>query len=515
MALFKLEDLCEVVKGKTPIQRSKRGKYPFLTTAESHLTCSHYDFDAEAVCIPMVSSTGHGHASLNRIHYINGKFALGSILAAVVPKETTKLKTKFLFIYLSLLKDELLVSHMKGSANVSLTISALRSLHIEVPKVSVQIDVIKQFEKVEKHYKKLKDKFKTQLLDHSEFVKSFLTKAFTGELIKQNNNAVFPKEFLDKLDKSGKWTVNKTEVPFIIPSNWLWIKAGHIGENLGQKKPNGRFTYVDVAAIDKEKGGISDSLQILGVNNAPSRARKLAKKGCILFSTVRPNLNNIAIVEEDFEPELIVSTAFIVIQTLEGINNKYIYHFLRSDHFKRYVESKMSGVSYPSISDSKFKNGIIPLAPPVEQDRIVSKIEQLMDYSGHLKVSIFKSINDCEELLASVLLKLLSSNLTGEYSKITSPFMFNLREKEKKMKSKKNTMKAGTFSTVNMDILISQFKDQPFSFREIEQKIDIDYEILKSFVFSELEAKPTKGKAYLRLIFDENKESILFNIINK
>lgn len=515
MALFKLEDLCEIVKGKTPIQNSESGKYPLLTTAEDYLTCSHYDFDVEAVCIPMVSSTGHGHASLNRLHYIKGKFALGSILATVFPKDATKLKTKYLFIYLTLLKDELLVSQMKGSANVSLTISVLRSLQIEVPKMSVQIEVIKQFEKTEKHYDKLKVKFKTQLSDHSDFVISVLAKAFSGELVQPNINAIFPKELVERLNKSEKWTVNKTEIPFQVPPNWLWVKTAQIGENLGQKKPKGRFTYIDVASIDKEKGKISESLQILGANNAPSRARKVAKKGNILFSTVRPNLKNIAIVEEDFDPELIVSTAFIVIQTLEGINNNYIYYFLRSDHFRRYVESKMSGVSYPSISDSKFKNGIVPLAPPAEQDRIVYKIKQLMDFSDTLKVSIFKCINDCEELLAAVLLKMLSSSLTGKYLNITSPFKFNLGEKEKKMKSKQNTMKKGALLNVDMEILISQFKDQPFTFTEIEQKTDVDYEVLKSFVFNELEVRHTKGKPFLKLFFDEKKDSMLFKIVSK
>jgi type I restriction enzyme S subunit len=85
----------------------------------------------------MVSSTGHGHASINRLHYQTGKFALGTILTAIFPKEKSLLP-KYLFIYLYLLKDSLLVPLMQGSANVSLTISALKKIVIVVPAIKQQ-----------------------------------------------------------------------------------------------------------------------------------------------------------------------------------------------------------------------------------------------------------------------------------------------------------------------------------------------------------------------------------------
>ena len=58
-----------------------------MVTAEKRITHNEYQFDGKAVIIPLVSSTGHGHASLKRVHYQEGKFAIGSILAAVVVKD--------------------------------------------------------------------------------------------------------------------------------------------------------------------------------------------------------------------------------------------------------------------------------------------------------------------------------------------------------------------------------------------------------------------------------------------
>ena len=69
MIKYKLCDICTIEKGKTGIKNSIPGEYPLVVTAEERLTNNSYQFDCNAVCIPLVSSTGHGHASIKRIHY--------------------------------------------------------------------------------------------------------------------------------------------------------------------------------------------------------------------------------------------------------------------------------------------------------------------------------------------------------------------------------------------------------------------------------------------------------------
>jgi hypothetical protein len=56
--------LCDVIKGNTGIKTAIDGVYPLVTTAEERGFHKSFQFDAEAVCIPLVSSSGHGHASL-------------------------------------------------------------------------------------------------------------------------------------------------------------------------------------------------------------------------------------------------------------------------------------------------------------------------------------------------------------------------------------------------------------------------------------------------------------------
>lgn len=149
-------ELCEVVKGNTGIKQAVKGKYPLVVTAEERGTNDSYQFDNNAVCVPLVSSSGHGHASLKRVHYQSGKFALGSILCAVIPKDDSILSAKYLYYYLNNFKDELLVPLMKGMANVSLSVSKIKSVSVKIPPISIQEEIVYLMEKCEKLRETLK-----------------------------------------------------------------------------------------------------------------------------------------------------------------------------------------------------------------------------------------------------------------------------------------------------------------------------------------------------------------------
>ena len=95
-----LGELCTLIKGTSPISKTVPGPHTLVTTGETHKTADQFQLDTEAVCIPLISSTGHGHASLKRVHHQTGKFALANLLAAAVVKDPTKLSAKFLAQYL-------------------------------------------------------------------------------------------------------------------------------------------------------------------------------------------------------------------------------------------------------------------------------------------------------------------------------------------------------------------------------------------------------------------------------
>lgn len=147
----KIGDTCSITKGNTPIQKAIPGEYPLVVTTAERKTSSSYQFDKAGVCIPLVSSRGHGVASLNEVFYQEGKYAVGNILCCVIPKDNSVLSAKFLHLYLNYAKDYLLVPQMKGGANVSLSIDAIARVRIPIPPLPVQNEVIAILEKFSTH----------------------------------------------------------------------------------------------------------------------------------------------------------------------------------------------------------------------------------------------------------------------------------------------------------------------------------------------------------------------------
>lgn len=219
-----------------------------------------------------------------------------------------------------------------------------------------------------------------------------LTLAMQGKLVEQDPNDPPASALLKEIEaekqrliKEGKIKkprplppIKPEEVPYELPQGWEWVRIREICHDWGQKTPDATFTYIDVGSIDSRRGAISDNTQILNSSEAPSRARKIVKRGTVIYSTVRPYLLNIAIIEKEYKPEPIASTAFAILHPFASLSPRFIYHYLRSPTFIRYVESTQKGVAYPAINDGDFFSGLFPLPPLLEQHRIVERIDQLM-----------------------------------------------------------------------------------------------------------------------------------------
>ena len=167
------------------------------------------------------------------------------------------------------------------------------------------------------------------------------------------------------------------EPPFELPSSWCWTRIRNVTSDRGQTVPLTQFTYVDISSIDKEKGCVVRS-KVLKPHEAPKRARKKASKDDVIYSCTRPYLLNVAIIEDDYEPELIVSTAFAVLNGHGFIVARYLWTVLRCSFMIQQVTACQQGQAYPAINDSKFAALPIPLPPLAEQHRIVTKIDKLM-----------------------------------------------------------------------------------------------------------------------------------------
>ena len=141
------DSICDIEKGNTPIQKARSGEYPLVVTTSERKSCDTYQFDRPAVCIPLVSSRGHGVASLNHVYYQEGKFALGNILCAVMPRSYDRLNCRFLYHYLEYQKDTMLVPLMKGGANVAMHKMDIETLRIPIVDIDTQNYIVSCLDK--------------------------------------------------------------------------------------------------------------------------------------------------------------------------------------------------------------------------------------------------------------------------------------------------------------------------------------------------------------------------------
>ena len=172
------------------------------------------------------------------------------------------------------------------------------------------------------------------------------------------------------------------EIPFEIPDSWEWVRLGSIVYNRGQMKPTSDFCYVDIGSIDNKRQRLGDTENIITPDKAPSRARKIIDVGDIIYSTVRPYLHNMCIIDRQFSLQPIASTGFATMTCYSGLLNKYLFYYLLAPDFDNYANDteNSKGVAYPAINDDRLYKALIPIPPLAEQHRIVAKIEALLPY---------------------------------------------------------------------------------------------------------------------------------------
>ncbi len=135
------------------------------------------------------------------------------------------------------------------------------------------------------------------------------------------------------------------------------------------------FRYVDIASIDRDAKTITKA-DALSADDAPSRARRLIEASDILVSTVRPNLNAIAVVPNELDGE-IASTGFCVLRANRKIATaRFLYYWAQHANFVDFLVANATGASYPAVSDSIIKRAPLPLPPLGEQRRIVELLDQ-------------------------------------------------------------------------------------------------------------------------------------------
>jgi type I restriction enzyme, S subunit len=457
IAVFaRLGTIARIEKGPTGIQGAQSGPYPLVVTAEARSSCDHFDFEGSAAIIPLVSSTGHGKASLHRLHYQEGKFALGSILAAIFPFVPNLVSARFLYEYLSAFKEELLVSRMMGTANVALSIGKVAEVPVPIvsPAVQRRVDELMvlcdQLEQARAEREARRDRLAAATLvrlgqpavdprefrEHAAFAlehlaaitarpdqikglrQTILNLAVRGKLVAQDPNDEPIKIALAAADRRRKEIARKDrradaeaqellagEARWPVPDHWLWRGLADLVlfvDYRGNTPPKTADGVRLITAKNVRPGFISLEPQefVSKQTYHTWMTRGFPASGDILFTTEAP-MGNAAVVNltEDFA----LAQRLICFQPYGAVNSDFLTLQLLSEPFQAILELTATGLTAKGIKAAKLKRLPITLPPLAEQRRIIAKVDALMALCDRLEAILAAGDGARRRLLDAVL----------------------------------------------------------------------------------------------------------------
>ncbi len=169
------------------------------------------------------------------------------------------------------------------------------------------------------------------------------------------------------------------------------------------------FRYIDISSIDPLEKRVLGTTTVTPPE-APSRARQLVKSGDVLVSTVRPNLNAVAIVPDELDGAT-ASTGFAVLRPNPArLEARYLYHWVRSPAFVREMTARATGASYPAVSDRNVRESRLPLPAVPEQRRIAA----ILDNADAIRRKRRESQRLLDEFLRSAFLEMFGDPVRNE-----------------------------------------------------------------------------------------------------
>jgi len=412
----RIGNLCQIIKGETGIASAEPGQYPLVTTGSERKTAKTFQFDTEAVCIPLVSSSGHGKKSLSYVHYQKGKFALGTILAAVIPRDPNKISAAFLHRYLQFYKDRKIVPLMKGAANVSLAIKDIAKIEIPVPPIEEQTSFINLFNKSNGFSAALLSESVNQSDFLSRLRQTILQEAIEGKLtvewrkknpVRKGDPDTDAAALLEKI-KSEKQKliaegkikkekplahIGQKKIPIDLPQGWVWCRPIELGQFVGGGTPNTnvkeywngdipwitpkdmKVDYIETSELKITTEGVRNS----NANILPENTPIFVVRSGILKRTVPVSITRArSTINQDLKAWMLLLPEMA----------DYLRVFVKGSEKRILSEIVKKGMTVESFDFERFKWFLIPLPPLAEQTAIVERVNQLLSMVDKLEEQV-------------------------------------------------------------------------------------------------------------------------------
>jgi type I restriction enzyme S subunit len=325
---------------------------------------------------------------------------------------------KFLFLLLRwLFYTNVLSKKSKQTTNIAnLSSDILSSFLLPLPPLAEQARIVKKMEelmplaeKFEKQSEELEllngalpGKLRKSILQHA--IKGLLVpqlaadgnaqdlvdniREHKAELIREKKLKKDPNEsyiyrddeghFMERIGKQEPVCIDN-DLPFAVPEGWTWARLGEIGEmTIGKTPPrdcniywsNGEFPWVSISDMRDEITSTREKL----ASTAIPLFSKISPKGSLLMS-FKLTIGKVSILRIDaYHNEAIITIKPYVDEDYKIRN--YLFKILPL--MSQFVQGR-NAIKGKTLNLKSLHSLLLPLPPLAEQERIVKKVEELME----------------------------------------------------------------------------------------------------------------------------------------
>lgn len=201
--------------------------------------------------------------------------------------------------------------------------------------------------------------------------------------------------------------ISKEEIPFEIPENWVWFRVDDISSKIGSgSTPKGSnyslkgYPFFRSQNIHND-GLVYDDIKFIDEETHQKMNGTTVYNNDLLLNITGGSLGRCALVPDDFE-EGNVSQHVCIIRGIKIIP-KFYHYLVLSPYFQSLIFKSTTGAGREGLPKYNLEQFIIGIPPLDIQNRIVSKLNELMTYCDELEKSVKESQSYNEQLLQQVL----------------------------------------------------------------------------------------------------------------
>ena len=393
----RLEEIAYVTSGSTPNKESFASEgIPYLKMYNLRNQKIDFDFKPQYIKAEVHngklkrSRTEVGDLIMNIVGPPLGKLAIipsslpqanfNQAAVLIRPLLYKTVLTKYLFYYLSEMSEINSISTKGSAGQINISLTQSQNIRVPLPPLSEQNRIITEIE----FYFVLINNIEQSQIDLQTAIKQTKSKilnlAIHGKLVPQDPSDEPASELLKRINPKAEITCDNAHyqnLPFNIPSKWIWTTLGQIGKWQSGSTPNrlnkdyygGNIPWLKTGDLnDGYITHISENITEKALNETPV---KLNPKGCVLIAMYGATIGKIGMLTYPAT----TNQACCACDVLHGIEKEYLFYFLLS-YREKFIKLG-SGGAQPNISKEKIINTYIPIPPHSEQKRIVATIHKI------------------------------------------------------------------------------------------------------------------------------------------